>query len=169
MTMVATRFFSCRKGGVCMLIRRLSGSLLGVLLVLLLAVACGDGGEAENAVPLEEPKDFEVQLNPPVPVRLKADIPETDLYVRTWPSLDKFMSIKAEAETHGLTLTKNGNWVKVPIPGVGQKAYICRCYLELTDDSVDAQGLDASCAEPIGSVCLAEMERSFGQSQRQGG
>ncbi len=154
-----------------MLIRRLTGFLLGILPILLLAAACGGGadGEADGAVPLEEPKDFEVQLNPPVPVRLKTGVPEADLYVRTWPSLDKFMSIKAEAETHGLTLTKNGNWVKVPVPGVGQKAYICRCYLELTDDSIDAQGLDAPCTAPVGSVCLGEMEKSFGQSQRQGG
>ncbi len=154
-----------------MLTRRTSGPWWGILCVLFLAVACGGGSaeEAENAVPLEEPKDFEVQLNPPVPVRLKADVPEADLYVRTWPSLDKFMSIKAEAETHGLTLTKDGNWVKVPVPGVGQKAYVCRCYLELTDDAVDAQGLDAPCAEPLGSVCLAAMEKNFGQSQRQGG
>ncbi len=157
-------------GGVYMLIRRWSGLLLGSLAILLWVTACGGGaGGGESAVPLEEPKDFEVQLNPPVPVRLKAEVPEADLYVRTWPSLDKFMSIRAGAETHGLTLTKDGHWVKVPVPGVGQKAYVCRCYLELTDDSVDAQGLDAPCAEPIGSVCQAEMQKSFGQSQRQGG
>ncbi len=141
-----------------------------LLLAGLLLVACG-ARESEPdvpVVPLEEPKDFEAQLNPPVPVRLRADVAEPDLYVRSWPTLDKFMSIKAGAETHGLTLTDNGNWVKVTIPGLGQKGYVCRCFLELTDDGVPAQNLDAPCAEPLGATCKADMEEQFAKSQRLG-
>lgn len=144
--------------------------ILLVLLALFLVAACGGRQQEAKApaVPLEEPKEFESQLNPPVPVRLRADVPEVDLYVRSWPSLDKFMSIKAGAETHGLTLTENGNWVKVTVPNLGQKGYICRCYLELTDDSVSAQGLDAPCAEPLGATCEADKEEQFSKSQRLG-
>ncbi len=145
--------------------------ILCPLLVSLLLGACGGGRQAEPevpAVPLEEPKDFESQLNPPVPVRLQGNISEQDLYVRSWPILDKFMSIKAGAETHGLTLTDNGNWVKVTVPGLGQKGYICRCFLELTDPEVPAQGLDAPCAEPRGVTCQADMEEQFAKSQRLG-
>lgn len=149
---------------------RILGSLVLLALVLQLA-SCG-GRAREDEVPagppLEEPKEFERQLNPPVPVRLRDDVPELDLYVRTWPSLDKFMSIKAGAETHGLTVTNSENWVKVTVPGLGQKAYICRCYLEVTDDSIDPQGLDAPCDAEIGSACRADMDEQFGSSQRSG-
>ncbi|MCY3659355.1 MAG: hypothetical protein OXG36_10085, partial [Caldilineaceae bacterium] len=74
---------------------RILGSLVLLALVLQLA-SCGGRvreDEAPAGPPLEEPKEFERQLNPPVPVRLRDDVPELDLYVRTWPSLDKFMSI----------------------------------------------------------------------------
>ena len=149
---------------------RILGSLVLLALVLQLA-SCGGRAredEAPAGPPLEEPKEFERQLNPPVPVKLRDDVPELDLYVRTWPSLDKFMSIKAGAETHGLTVTNSENWVKVTVPGLGQKAYICRCYLEVTDDSVDPQGLDAPCDAEIGKACRADMDEQFGSSQRSG-
>ncbi|MCE2466509.1 MAG: hypothetical protein J4G06_00690 [Caldilineaceae bacterium] len=149
---------------------RILGSLVLLALVLQLA-SCGGRAredEASAGPPLEEPKEFERQLNPPVPVRLRDDVPELDLYVRTWPSLDKFMSIKAGAETHGLTVTNSENWVKVTVPGLGQKAYICRCYLEVTDASIDPQGLDAPCDAEIGKACRADMDEQFGSSQRSG-
>lgn len=149
---------------------RILGSLVLLALVLQLASCGGRAREDETPAgpPLEEPKEFERQLNPPVPVRLRDDVPELDLYVRTWPSLDKFMSIKAGAETHGLTVTNSENWVKVTVPGLGQKAYICRCYLELTDDSIDSQGLDAPCDAEVGKACRADMDEQFGKSQRSG-
>ena len=149
---------------------RILGSLVLLALVLQLA-SCGGRAredEAPAGPPLEEPKEFERQLNPPVPVRLRDDVPELDLFVRTWPSLDKFMSIKVGAETHGLTITNTENWVKVTVPGLGQKAYICRCYLEVIDDSIDPQGLDAPCDAEIGKACRADMDEQFGSSQRSG-
>ena len=105
-------------------------------------------------------------VNPPVPFRFRDDVPELDLYVPTWPSLDKFMSIKAGAETHGLMVTNSENRVKVTVPGLGQKAQICRCCLEVTDDSIDPQGLDAPCDTEIAKACRADMDEQLGSSQR---
>jgi len=93
-------------------------------------------------------------------------VPELDVYVRTWPSLGKFMSIKAGAETHGLTVTNSENGVKVTVSGLGQKVYICRCCLEPADDSIDPQGLDTPCDPEIGKACRTDMDEQFGKSQR---